>query len=273
MLFTCPLCGAPLKEDVNRWICPKGHSYDKARSGYVNLLLAGGKHAKLPGDNKMMVASRQAFLNKGYYRPMADVLRETAAKYLPDGGILLDAGCGEGYYTALMAEKLEELGKRGEVYGVDISKFALDKAAKRRKDIRFAAASVFHMPMTDDSVDLMTEVFAPYCGEEFARILKPSGIMLLVIPARFHLWELKCAVYDEPYENEVRDYQLEGFAFQQQIPVEGEIFLDNNPDIQSLFQMTPYYYKTSAEGQQRAASLKELTTRIQFEILLYTRNG
>ena len=80
-------------------------------------------------------------------------------------------------------------------------------------------------------------------------------------------------IYDQPYENEVRDYQLEGFTFQQRIPVEGEIFLDNNPDIQSLFQMTPYYYKTSAEGQQRAAALKELTTRIQFEILLYTRNG
>lgn len=271
MLFTCPLCGAPLKEEQNRWYCPKGHSYDKARSGYVNLLLAGGKHAKLPGDNKMMVASRQAFLNKGYYRPMADVLCETAAKYLPEGGVLLDAGCGEGYYTALMAKKLEAEGKPAEVYGVDISKFALDKAARRRKDIRFAAASVFHMPMTDDSVDLMTEVFAPYCGEEFARILRPGGIMLLVIPAKLHLWELKCAIYDEPYENEVRDYPLEGFEFIESIPVDGEITLDNNEDIQSLFQMTPYYYKTSEEGQRRAAALQQLTTRTSFEVLVYRK--
>lgn len=271
MLFTCPSCGAPLSEEAARWLCSKGHSFDKARSGYVNLLLSGGKHAKIPGDNKMMVASRQAFLNKGYYRPMADVLCEMAAKYLPEGGILLDAGCGEGYYTALMAEKLEAQGKFAAICGVDISKFALDKAARRRKDIRFAAASVFHLPMPDESVDLMTEVFAPYCGEEFARILKPGGIMLLVIPARFHLWELKCAIYDEPYENEVRDYPLDGFDFLETVPVEGEITLDNNADIQSLFQMTPYYYKTSEEGQHRAAALESITTRTSFEVLAYRK--
>ena len=269
MIFICPSCGAPLSEEPNRWFCPKGHSFDKARSGYVNLLLPGDKHARLPGDNKLMVAARQAFLNRGYYRPLADALCGAAVQYLPRGGRLLDVGCGEGYYTSLMGEALSQAGKEAEVYGVDISKFALDKAARRRKEIRFAAASVFHLPAADGSCQLLTEVFAPYCGEEFRRVLCPGGIMLLAIPGRRHLWELKQAVYDRPYENEVRDYPLEGFRFLSSTPVAGQITLRSSGEIMSLFQMTPYYYKTSREGQQRAAALTTLTTRMEFEVLAY----
>ena len=273
-ILICPVCGNPLSETPNQYRCPDGHCFDRAKSGYVNLLLSSGKHTKLPGDNKMMVASRKAFLDKGYYRPLAHALCQAVLPLLPRvGGTLLDAGCGEGYYTQRLAEEAEAAGQQLNITGVDISKFALDKAARRRKDICFAAASVFHLPIATASCHLVTTLFAPWCGEEMIRVLKPGGWLAMVIPGPKHLWELKEAIYDQPYENEVRDYQLEGFAFQQRIPVEEEIFLDNNPDIQSLFQMTPYYYKTSAEGQQRAAALKELTTRIQFEILLYTRNG
>lgn len=278
-IFTCPCCGRPLQEEATRWYCPAGHSFDKARSGYVNLLLPGGKHAKLPGDNKQMVAARKAFLDKGYYRPMAESLCGRAAGLLQKSGVVLDAGCGEGYYTAQLASALERSGKEAAVYGVDISKFALAAAGRRfspggtgPQGVRLAAASVFHLPVQAGSCDLLLNLFAPYCGEEFLRVLKPRGLMAMVIPGRRHLWELKEAVYDHPYENEVRDYPLMGFDFLESIPVAYEITLTSPEEIQSLFQMTPYYYKTSVEGQQRAAALTELTTRVEFEILLYQKS-
>ena len=102
--FICPVCGQPLGREENTFRCKTGHSFDRARSGYVNLLLSGGKHAKIPGDNKQMVLSRRAFLEKGFYRPMADALcRETAEELNGlSSPAVLDAGCGEGYYPALL---------------------------------------------------------------------------------------------------------------------------------------------------------------------------
>ena len=35
----------------------------------------------------------------------------------------------------------------------------------------------------------------------------------MAIPGEEHLWELKKAVYETPYKNEVRDYPLDGFEF------------------------------------------------------------
>ena len=131
--FVCPVCGNMLSLDGNTLRCEKGHSFDRARSGYVNLLLSGGKHAKIPGDNKLMVASRRAFLEKDFYRPMADVMCEEAVRELENipSPVILDAGCGEGYYTELLYQALRKAGLTPQLLGIDISKFAAEKAAKR----------------------------------------------------------------------------------------------------------------------------------------------
>lgn len=92
--FTCPVCGGTLSRNGGSFACPKGHSFDRAKSGYVNLLLPGGKHAKLPGDNRMMVNARREFLEKGFYRPMADELaREVSAALFRSGRGSAAAGC------------------------------------------------------------------------------------------------------------------------------------------------------------------------------------
>ncbi len=276
--FACPVCGGPLSRNGGSFACPKGHSFDRAKSGYINLLLPGGKHAKLPGDNRMMVNARREFLEKGFYRPMADELaREVSAAFSgAEGEVrLLDAGCGEGYYTRILYDGLQAAGIGLSVLGVDISKFAAEKAARRFAEgekALFAAASVFHLPLADESCDGMVTLFAPFCREEFWRVLKPGGWMWEVIPGARHLWQLKEAVYDRPYLNEVQDYPVEGFAFAGSTPVEGKIRLHGG-EIESLFKMTPYYYKTSAEGQARAAALSELETEVSFEVLCYRKEG
>lgn len=273
--FICPVCGKKLFREGNALRCETGHSFDRARSGYVNLLLSGGKHAKIPGDNKQMVLSRRAFLEKGFYRPMADALcRETAEELNGlSSPAVLDAGCGEGYYTALLYQALTDAGMKPRLLGIDISKFAAEKAAKHfsgNDEVQIGAASIFHMPVAEKSCDAVVTLFAPFCREEFLRVLKPGGLFVMVIPGARHLFGLKKAIYNQPYLNEVGDYAIEGMEFLRSVPVDGEIHLEGD-EIMQLFEMTPYYYKTSAEGQARAAALRALTTETSFEILLYRK--
>lgn len=271
--FICPKCGDFLSRNGNSLKCPKNHCYDLAASGYVNLLLSDMMNSKLPGDNKLMVNARRSFLSKDFYKPLADAFAETVRKYSENGCTILDAGCGEGYYTGIIAEGLASDGKSADIFGIDISKNAVNAAAKRYKDISFAATSIFHLPFGDGSCDILATLFAPYCGEEFLRVLKKGGIMVMAIPGERHLWGLKKAVYDMPYLNEVKDYALDGFEFVGTEKLDYTISLDNSEDIRSLFSMTPYYYKTSEEGHKRLEALVSLDTEVSFEILTYRKIG
>ncbi len=271
--FCCPNCKQQLNKQGNSLICEKNHCFDKAKSGYVNLLLPNKMNSKTPGDNKLMVDTRNEFLSKGYYNVLKEELCkkivEIAKSFNKESIDLLDAGCGEGYYTSAMANTLKENNLKANILGVDISKFALNIAAKSTQDVHFGVSSVFDMPIPDNSCDIVTELFAPYCGEEFHRALKPDGVLILVIPSEEHLYELKNAIYENAYKNEVKDYKLEGFTLINKTEVFSQIQINNKEDIKNLFMMTPYYYKTSKEDTARLMKLDRLNTKIQFEILCY----
>ena len=111
-LFLCPICSAPLRRGERTYTCPSGHSYDIAREGYVHLLPPNRKHSKSPGDDKAMVAARNRFLSAGYYAPLQEELARLALRYAPSGRtVLVDSGCGEGYYTAGAASALRASGR------------------------------------------------------------------------------------------------------------------------------------------------------------------
>lgn len=269
MILACPVCGECLGISDRSYICPSRHSFDIARSGYVNLLLSKHIGKAVHGDNRLMVQARRDFLEKGYYSPLRDAVCSQAVKLLPRGGTVLDAGCGEGYYTSGIRAAFDEAGIPVEMYGIDISKTAAEFAAKRRCKVTFAAASVFHLPVMDSSCDMLITMFAPYAGEEFRRVLRPGGIMIMTIPSEEHLWELKQAVYDTPYRNEVKGYDLEGFDFLGSERVTFTMELGSQEDIQSLFSMTPYYYRTGKTEQERLAALPSLAVKADFEVLSY----
>lgn len=270
--YICPKCCRSLCFENGSFKCGENHSYDTARSGYVNLLLSNQMNTKLPGDNKLMVNARKSFLGKGYYKILTGAFSEAVSLYKTPGGLVLDAGCGEGIYTVSAAKAVTDM----DFMGLDISKAAVDAAAKRAKsealtNALFSVGSVFHLPVESGSCDMVTTLFAPWCGTEFLRVLKNKGTLILVIPGKNHLKQLKSAVYDKPYLNEPKDGIPEGFTLIEKIPLHSQILIDSGEDIKNLFLMTPYYYKTSEEGHKRLEALESLETEIEFEILIYRK--
>ena len=271
--FRCPLCALPLTEAGGGLVCPGGHRFDRAREGYVHLLPVGQKHSKAPGDDKGMVAARRAFLDRGYYAPLRDALCALAAELTGPAPAVLDAGCGEGYYTAAVHAALLAAGKAPETAGIDISKFSLQKAARRCRDVEYAVASAYRLPAADGRADLLTDVFSPLAIDEFRRVLRPGGCFVYVVPAAMHLWELQQVLDDQPYPNEERLDPYPGFALERVVPVAFDFHLPDQGDIQALFGMTPYAWKTPRAGKDRLAELTELTCRADFRILAFRREG
>lgn len=267
-LFCCPICSAPLSRGERTYTCPNGHCYDIAREGYVNLLTANRKHAKDPGDDKEMASARTRFLEGGHYSPLRCALRRLIVERAPRA--LLDCGCGEGYYTAGVCAALRERVSDFRAAGVDLSRPALKKAARRDNAIEFAVASVYHLPMADRAADLLLNCFSPLALDEFRRVLRPEGAFLYVVPGARHLWELKRVLYDKPYENPEEDTPYDGFVYEDVVPVEFAMSLDS-PALNDLFRMTPYYWKTPKEGSERLAALDRLDVTASFRIHAFRR--
>ena len=161
MKLKCPVCGGALELDDKGAICENSHRFDRAASGYLNLLLSQKKHAKEPGDSRDMVLARRRFLDAGYYAPLRDAIVLKLKELKPKS--ILDAGSGEGYYTS-------EFSKIADTVGIDLSKDAILRASKRDKDGLYCVGSIFDLPVFDNSVDVVTSIFAPYSAEEFSRV-------------------------------------------------------------------------------------------------------
>lgn len=268
MNFVCPKCAMPLIEDGGCAKCENGHAYDRAKAGYYNLLLssAGGTH----GDNREMVEARRDFLDTGAYKPLADKVSELVSEHI-DGGLVIDIGCGEGYYTDIIERGLEESGICASVCAFDISRDAVKYAAKRNKRVEFAVASAYKMPVGDCVADCAVNMFSPLAPDEVLRALKPGGIFVMAIPGVEHLFGLKEATYDKPYKNTVADSKIEGFELVSEERIKYRLNLEGKEKIKSLFMMTPYAYRTGKAERERIFSLDTLETDVEFIVFVYKK--
>ena len=268
-LLCCPVCAAPLVPQGNSYICPARPTFDIARQGYVNLLT--GRAAQQHGDNKEMILARRDFLAAGYYEPLMREVAEAACHYATPGCRLLDAGCGECSYTDRIDRALTAAAIPHEILGMDISREALAIGGRKNKGLALAVASLYHLPLPDESIDMLFEIFAPHCGEEFLRVLRTGGRLVMVIPAARHLFGLKEVLYATPYENEVKDTALDGFCLSEQRSIRETVTLQNETDLWNLFTMTPYFYRTPPEAKEKLRQTAPLTTEIAFELLIYEK--
>ena len=244
----------------------KKHCFDFSSKGYVNLAGSRG----VTGDSKQAVRSRTDFLNKGYYAPIADKLCELLSAYL-QGGVVLDAGCGEGYYTRRIADA------GFETAGLDLSKFAVDSLASRlhckTNENAFAVvASIYEMPFCDGFADAAVSIFALCAEEEIARVLSDDGILVVVSAGREHLMGLKKALYSTAYENEERADMPKGMKLLSRESLKYSIKLEGNADIKNLFSMTPYYWRTSPSDSEKLEGLETLETTVDINFLIYKKD-
>lgn len=261
-VYICPVCKAPLLRDGNTMRCASNHCFDVAAKGYVNLL-GPGKSSR--GDDSDMVSARKRFLSAGYYSPLCDALCEIVSKTPYE--TLLDAGCGEGYYTKRICDISNK-----EIYGLDISKKAAEKASSLCKSAQICVASAYDMPYADNSFDIIVNVFSPLAIDEYKRVLKSDGHLIMAVPSPEHLKELKQAVYDSVYVKEMNDTALDGFILNESKSVEFVMELDN-AYLKDLFMMTPYYHKTGEADKKKLDSIEKLSVTASFVIFDYIMRG
>ncbi len=261
MELICPICAQPLQWSGKSCRCGRGHSFDVARQGYVNLLPVQQKRSLHPGDTREQVLSRRAFLETGAYAPIVEAVCAAAAGH---AGPVLDVGCGEGYYAARVAEFLQ-----AELTGLDISKEAVRCAAGKYKNARWLCGTAAHLPVADSSVGVLMSLFALTMPEEFRRVLKPDGIFLQVLAAQDHLLGLKSIIYPEILLKEKDSVpSLPGFELVSSTPVKFE-FTAQGEQILNLLSMTPHFWRISREGAERLAQTQTLTDTASCVVNVY----
>ena len=260
-VYICPVCGGALLRDGRVYKCSLRHSFDVSASGYVNLTPpSAGSH----GDDAEMVTARRTFLNAGHYEPLADSVCAAIERSVPD--TLLDAGCGEGYYTNRICRAFPET----RVYGIDISKKAAEKAAKLCKNALVCVASVYRMPYADGSFDCAVNIFSPLADDEYRWVIIPGGRLIIAVPGPDQLIELKTAVYDTVNVKEEKDAVISGFRLDR-VEKPGFVMDLGGEELRMLFAMTPYSHKTSFEDRHKLDKIEKMKVTASFSVLEYTR--
>ena len=246
-VLACPHCALPLVLTRTAAACVTGHSFDRAKGGHLNLLVSGRlAPSAVAGDTPESLVARRRFLGTGSYAPIAAALSEAVG--VVDGAVL-DVGCGEGYYTEHLAA--------AHRYGLDVSKRAVQMAARRLPDSVFVVASAFRLPVLTGSVAVVTSVFAPHPFDEFARVLRPGGRWVTVTPGPLHLVEMRPAA-DGPAGEKARERERRRAL----APVEAQhaqrltfaLELDDAA-ADDLFQMTPIRWQAGARPPLRAVTV------------------
>ncbi|MHA7879337.1 MAG: putative RNA methyltransferase [Saccharospirillum sp.] len=270
-ILACPLDQSPLKRVGNAWVCAEHHSFDRARQGYVNLLPVQFKRSKDPGDSKAMVRARQSFLHKRHYQPISDachaLLRDTVLADAEDTLSVLDAGCGDGYYLQRLRHALPTA-TRSTLIGLDVSKWAVLAGAKRDTESLWVVGSNAHLPILPERLDAVLCLFGFPAYDEFARVLKHSGGLLMVDPGPDHLIEVRRALYTqlEPYRERAVP---EPFVRHAQRRLTYSTTLEDAATLAELIQMTPHAFRAPPKALEALLAQDSLSVTVDVHLSLY----
>ncbi|WP_462382113.1 putative RNA methyltransferase [Pseudomonas sp. Marseille-QA0892] len=268
-MLICPICQAALHDAGNGVACDAGHRFDRARQGYLNLLPVQHKNSRAPGDNAAMVEARRRFLQAGHYEPIAGRLADLAHRFNPD--VWVDIGCGEGYYTGAVSDRLA--GHTG--YALDISRDAVRIACRRSPATTWFVASMARIPLANASCGMATSIFSPLDWSETRRILAIDGGLLRVGPLESHLIELRERLYDEvrPYDDTKHLGLIpDGMELAHSESLTFTLELTDETSRADLLAMTPHGWRASAEKRSRVVSEPlEVTVAVRYDWITKTR--
>lgn len=273
--LACPLDGLPLHREGGSWRCAEGHGFDVASQGYTHLLPVQNKRSRDPGDSKEMVAARRRYLAAGYYAPIAAAVNRTVLANLPAGpeAACLDAGCGEGYYLRQLAAAIPPA-LTLSLLGLDISKWAVQAAARSQKDGGWVVGTNARLPVQSGTLDSVLCLFGFPVYPEFARVLKPGGTLIQVDAGPGHLRELREIIYPvlKP-ERKTAPATPPGFTAVDEQILRFSVDIAGQDNIADLLAMTPHLYRATPEGRARAAALTTLRTTAEVKIGVWRREA
>jgi len=277
LAYCCPLCHAPLHQEGNSLKCEERHTFDYAKEGYIHLLPVQQKHSRAPGDDKRMVQARRRFLEAGYYDCLKEHLQQLISGIQPRR--LLDIGCGEGFFTQSMVQaSTNEMEIAGvpieswpmDTYGLDISKNAIRTAAKKHKGVAFCIASYKQLPFQDQSLDMITRIYAPSDDDELHRVLNDSGQLIIVTPGPDHLLSLRQHIYDEVRPHQEQQKIPTGFQLKDTQRIRQTLQL-NATNVLALLEMTPFGWHATEAMKISLAEHNTHSVDADFIVNVYQR--
>jgi len=265
----CPVrnCGASLERAAGAFVCERGHSFDLARSGYLNLLQAQDRRSKHPGDTREAVAARRRFLEAGHDAPFVrELLATVAALPLPESPAVLDVGCGEGFHLAAVAAALG-----AEAHGLDISTPAIDLAARRYPGATWIVANGDRvLPYAPGSFHLLTSLTARMNPPEFRRVFHPEGRLLLAVPGEDDLLELREAVLGERVLKSRVERTAEAFAADFELEGHRNVRWVEHLDAAAIRDALGSTYRGARESQRgRLEGLGEMEVTMSRDLLWF----
>lgn len=278
--LNCPVCASELHQHNHTFTCVNAHSFDIAREGYLNLLLK-----KPAGDTKEMLAARRTFLARGHYQVLSDTLNTLVSTFLQQATLdvsdtppaILDAGCGEGYYLGRLQRSLTNQDCSARTVGLDLSKEGIKMAAKQYKEACFIVGNLKdRLVFADHTFHVVLNIFAPRNIDEFARVLTPNGLLLIVIPGEGHLAQLRKELHllgiEEHKEDKVRAQCAPHFAFVGATSLKYSVTLSEVEVIQ-LVQMTPTQWHLSPHHRPSLPTNETHTTQVEFVCLAFNKRA
>ncbi len=203
-LLRCPLCAQELVRKENSLVCVKRHCFDIARQGHVNFVPA----QKEMFYKKELFESRAKVFEAGVYAPVVEALSGAIDRYVrADNPVVLDAGCGEGYYIKRVCAQ-----RAMTRVGFDLSKEAVRLAARGQKEAAFFAADLKNIPMQDNACDAVLDIFTPANYAEFGRVLKKDGVLIKLAPRSGYLKELRALAGDKLRHQAYDDSDVQRYA-------------------------------------------------------------
>jgi 23S rRNA (guanine745-N1)-methyltransferase len=269
-VLACPVCGEALALGATAATCSNAHTFDRARSGYLNLLLSNKKQSAEPGDSLAMLQSRRVFLRGGFYDEMSSAANAAVVEILAgrtgagsnDVVQLADIGCGEGFFTARLKQALEKAMSPAPVcYGVDISRPGVRMATAYDREIHWIVASLHRSPFLPQSLDVVLAMFAPINAADVRRIVRADGALVTVTPGPDHLDALRAVLYADVQAHSPTPALMAGdtrFTPSGATHVRYSITVDSTAQIMNLLAMTPYYWNISRKTRDRVQALSRL---------------
>jgi len=279
----CPICQAPLQQIDRTLKCAQNHAFDMAREGYVNLLPSRKKLAVTVGDSSEMLQARRRFLDIGHYAKLSQAINHQVTSLLADHfmqskqATILEAGCGEGYYLGQLQAHLQNSAPAAECcfLGMDVSKTAVRYAAQKVKNGRFFVANINTLiPVADQTVNVLLNIFAPRNPVEFERVLGENGRLLIIIPQPTHLQSIRKRFNLLQIENDKQESvinRLTPLFKLDTITTVDDLITLTQKSLTDLLRMTPNVHHLTASDWGKVQTVETLTTQIAFDLIQFVQ--